>query len=121
VQLPEGGHVHATDELLDYVRSEPDLSLMAYAAVLFGAYTRPDRLPAHYEHPGTTARLAVLAEAAAELGATPTQVVLAWLIGGNPPITPIVGVSSVAQLDECLAAVDLDLPDALRRRLDAPA
>jgi len=120
-RLPEGGHVHATDELLDYVRSEPDLNLMAYTSLLFGAYTRPERLPEHYLHPGTVARLAVLAEVAAELDATPIQVVLAWLIGGDPPITPIVGVSSVAQLDECLAAADLDLPDELRRRLDTPA
>jgi aryl-alcohol dehydrogenase-like predicted oxidoreductase len=120
-RLPEGGHVHATDELLDYVRSEPDLSLMAYTSLLFGAYTRPERLPEHYEHPGTTARRAVLAEVARELGVTPIQVVLAWLIGGDPAITPIVGVSSVAQLDECLGAADLELPAELRHRLDAPA
>jgi len=54
-RLPEGGHVHATDELLDYVRSESDLSLMAYTSLLFGAYSRPERLPEHYDHPGTTA------------------------------------------------------------------
>lgn len=44
--------------------------------------------------------------------------VLAWLMGGDPPVIPIVGVSSVAQLDEVLGAADLDLDDGLRRRLD---
>jgi aryl-alcohol dehydrogenase-like predicted oxidoreductase len=121
VRLPEDGHVHVTDELLDYVRSEPDLSLMAYTSLLFGAYTRPERLPEHYDHPGTTARRAVLAEVAAELGITPIQVVLAWLIDHDPPVTPIIGVTSVAQLEECLAAADVELPPELRRRLDAPA
>jgi aryl-alcohol dehydrogenase-like predicted oxidoreductase len=122
VRLPEGGHVHMTDELLDYARSQPDLGLVAYSTLLFGAYTRPDKpLPEHYDHLGTTRRLAVLNEVAAELGATPNQVVLAWLLGGDPPIVPVVGFSSVEQLDECLAGVDLVLDDEIRRRLDAPA
>jgi aryl-alcohol dehydrogenase-like predicted oxidoreductase len=120
VRLPENGHVHATDELLDYVRSEPDLSLMAYTTLLTGAYTRPERLPEHYDHPGTTRRRAVLAQVAAELGLTPIQVVLAWVIDHDPPITPIVGITSPAQLEECLAAVDVELPAELRSRLDAP-
>ena len=55
---------------------------------------------------------------AAELGATPNQVVLAWLMQGQPPIIPIVGASSVAQLDELLGAVDLRLDEDVRRRLD---
>jgi aryl-alcohol dehydrogenase-like predicted oxidoreductase len=122
VRLPEGGHVHMTDELLDYARTEPDLSLLAYTPLLFGSYTRADKpLPEHYEHPGTTRRLAVLHEVAAELGATPNQVVLAWLIGGDPPIVPIVGISSVSQLDDCLGGADLILDEDVRRRLDTPA
>ena len=63
-------------------------------------------------------RLAVLAEVAQELGATPNQVVLAWLLGGDPPVLPVLGVSSVSQLDECLGALDLVLTDEQRRRLD---
>jgi aryl-alcohol dehydrogenase-like predicted oxidoreductase len=121
VRLPENGHVHASGELLDYVRSEPDLSLMAYTSLLFGAYARPERLPEHYEHAGTTRRRAVLAEVAAELGVTPIQVVLAWLVDHDPPVTPIIGVTTPAQLEECLGAADLELPAELRHRLDAPA
>jgi aryl-alcohol dehydrogenase-like predicted oxidoreductase len=44
---------------------------------------------------------------------------LAWLIGGDLPIVPLVGASSVAQLDESLAAVDLQLSAEQRQRLDA--
>ncbi|TXL91951.1 aldo/keto reductase [Streptomyces sp. IB2014 016-6] len=49
--LPESGHTHVTPELLDYVRSEPDLTLMAYSSLISGAYTRDDKpLPAAYDH-----------------------------------------------------------------------
>ncbi len=116
--LPEGGHVHASDELLDLVRSR-GLTMFAYSTLMWGTYTRADKpLPEHYQHPGTERRLKVLAEVAAELDATPNQVVLSWLMGGDPAIVPIIGVSSVAQLDECLAAADLKLPAELRKRMD---
>jgi aryl-alcohol dehydrogenase-like predicted oxidoreductase len=54
-----------------------------------------------------------------ETGATANQVVLAWLIGGDLPVVPLVGASSVAQLDESLAAVDLQLSAEQRQLLDA--
>ena len=56
---------------------------------------------------------------AGQTGATVNQVVLAWLIGGEVPMIPLVGASSVAQLDESLAAVDLELTADQRARLDA--
>ncbi|MCE7079787.1 aldo/keto reductase [Streptomyces sp. ST2-7A] len=116
--LPEGGHVHAGDELLDYVHSHR-LTMFAYTTLLWGAYSRPGQpLPEHYDHPGTERRLRALTKVSEELGVTPIQVVLAWLIGGEPPVVPIIGVSSVAQLDECLSAADLELPRELRRTLD---
>jgi aryl-alcohol dehydrogenase-like predicted oxidoreductase len=72
-----------------------------------------------FDHPGTTARLAALREVAADAGATVNQVVLAWLIGGDVPVIPLVGASSVAQLEDSLAAVDLELTAQQRARLDA--
>jgi aryl-alcohol dehydrogenase-like predicted oxidoreductase len=44
--------------------------------------------------------------------------VLAWLLGGEIPVVPLIG-ASVAQLDESLAAVDLELSAEQRGRLDA--
>jgi aryl-alcohol dehydrogenase-like predicted oxidoreductase len=46
-------------------------------------------------------------------------VVLAWQLGGGLPVIPLVGMSSVAQLEENLAAVDLELSPEQRERLDA--
>jgi aryl-alcohol dehydrogenase-like predicted oxidoreductase len=40
------------------------------------------------------------------------------LLRGNTPVLPVLGVSSVSQLDECLGALDLELDDELRHRLD---
>ncbi len=110
----------AGPDLLTYVRAEPKLALVAYTPLLGGAYTRADKpLPRDYDHPGTPARLAALAEVAAETGATPNQVVLAWQLGHDLPIIPLVGASSVEQLDESLAALDLHLTPDQRARLDA--
>ncbi|PBC65807.1 oxidoreductase [Streptomyces sp. Tue6028] len=118
--FPEGSLGAATGELLSYLRAEPALSLVAYSPLLTGAYVRDDKpLPPDYDHPGTPARLAVLREIAEETGAGPNQVVLAWQIGGELPVVPLAGASSVAQLEENLAAVDLELTADQRARLDA--
>ncbi|MFF5724194.1 aldo/keto reductase [[Kitasatospora] papulosa] len=118
--FPDGSLGHAGPELLGYLRAEPALTLVAYSPLLAGAYVRDDkRLPPDYDHPGTPARLAELRAVARETGATVNQVVLAWQIGGDLPIVPLAGASSVAQLEENLAAVDLELTAEQRGRLDA--
>jgi aryl-alcohol dehydrogenase-like predicted oxidoreductase len=107
-------------QLLSYLRAEPGLTLVAYTPLLSGGYVRADKpLEALYDHAGTRARRAVLDQVVRETGATANQVVLAWLMGGELPIIPLVGASSVAQLDESLAAAELELSEDQRHRLDA--
>jgi aryl-alcohol dehydrogenase-like predicted oxidoreductase len=60
-----------------------------------------------------------LSAVAAELGATPMQTALAWLLRRSPNMLLIPGTSSLAHLRENLAAAELALPDAVTRRLDA--
>jgi aryl-alcohol dehydrogenase-like predicted oxidoreductase len=118
--FPEGNLGAATGELLSYLKAEPALTLVAYSPLLTGAYVRQDKpLPSDYDHPGTPARLAVLRDVAKETGASPNQVVLAWQIGAELPVIPLAGASCVAQLEENLAAVDLELTPDQRARLDA--
>ncbi|MFF8731263.1 aldo/keto reductase [Streptomyces sp. NPDC015171] len=118
--FPDGSLGGADAQLLSYLRAEPDLTLVAYSPLLAGAYSRADKpLAPDYDHPGTPARLAVLREVAREAGATVNQVVLAWQLGGELPVIPLAGASSVAQLEENLAAVDLELTAEQRARLDA--
>jgi aryl-alcohol dehydrogenase-like predicted oxidoreductase len=115
----DGSAGTAQGDLLGLVREEPGLALVAYSPLLSGGYVRADRpLGAEFDHAGTAPRLSALRSVAAETGATVNQVVLAWLMGGEIPVIPLVGASSVAQLDESLAAVDLELSAAQRARLD---
>ncbi|MFI9560077.1 aldo/keto reductase [Nonomuraea endophytica] len=114
----ESAHVLVTEETLEHV-ADSGISLWAYNTLMSGSYTgRPDRpLPESYDHPGTTRRLAVLREVAGELGATPNQVVLAWLLADGH--VPIVGATRLAQLEEAIGATALTLDPAQKDRLDA--
>ncbi|WFF08791.1 aldo/keto reductase [Micromonospora sp. WMMD1076] len=116
---PDGDVGWVGPDLLSYLRTEPQLTLVAYSPLLKGAYVRPERLGEEYALPTTPARLAALRAVADETGATVNQVVLAWLMGGDIPSIPLVGFSSVVQLEESLAAVDLDLTTEQRTRLDS--
>ncbi|MGR3868259.1 aldo/keto reductase [Streptomyces graminifolii] len=118
--FPDGSIGTVGPDLFSYLRAEPGLTLVAYSPLLAGAYTREDKpLPADYDHPGTPPRLAALRQVAKETGASVNQVVLAWQLGGPLPIVPLAGASSVAQLEENLAAVDLELTAEQRQLLDS--
>src|SRR5215469_8698301 len=121
VRLSRDGEIGVADgSILSFLRAEPSMTLVAYSPLLNGAYTRPDKeLDRAYDHPGTRARLRALDHVVKETGATANQVVLAWLIGGELPVVPLIGASSLAQLDESLAAVDLQLSPEQRQLLDA--
>jgi aryl-alcohol dehydrogenase-like predicted oxidoreductase len=67
----------------------------------------------------TPLQSSILSDVASELGATPMQVALAWLLHRARNILLIPGTSSVAHLHENLAAADLMLSDAVIARLDA--
>ncbi len=67
--------------------------------------------------PDETVRLVL--EIAGDLGRTPAQLALAWIAAtrrGN--VIPLLGIKSLAQLDENLAAADLHLGDDQLRALD---
>jgi aryl-alcohol dehydrogenase-like predicted oxidoreductase len=116
---PDGDQGAVGADLLSYLRAEPQLTMVAYSPLLKGSYARQDKpLDPEFAHPGTPARLAALQEVAADAGSTVNQVVLAWLIDAEIPMIPLVGASSVAQLDESLAAVDLQLTPEQRTKLD---
>ena len=97
-----------SDETVDYLESHPELELWVYSPLVQGSYDRADRpFPQAYDHPGTTARLAALAAVADARGVARSQVVLAWLLARG--WKPIVGVSTLEQLDSALAAAGLEL------------
>jgi pyridoxine 4-dehydrogenase len=60
-----------------------------------------------------------LSEVATQVGATPMQVALAWLLQRSPNLLLIPGTSSVEHLRQNLAAAELQLPIDATARLDA--
>jgi aryl-alcohol dehydrogenase-like predicted oxidoreductase len=120
LRSPDGDLGVTSGDLLAYLRDDPALTMVAYSPLLTGSYVREDRpLGPEFDHAGTPARRGALRAVAEETGATANQVVQAWLMGGEVPVLPLVGASSVAQLDESLAAVDLELTPEQRATLDA--
>jgi pyridoxine 4-dehydrogenase len=73
-------------------------------------------------YPLATGRLArpggPLDEVADHHDATPSQVALAWLLRHSPVMLPIPGTSSVAHLEENVAAAVLELADEEMAALD---
>ncbi|MGW4532806.1 aldo/keto reductase [Nocardia sp. NPDC004340] len=63
----------------------------------------------------------VLAEVAAEVGATTAQVSIAWLLHRSPTVLPIPGTTSVAHLEENVAAGSVSLSEDQFARLSAVA
>lgn len=102
------------DGQLDHLRANPRVSLVAYSPILKGVYDTPakvDDLP-DYAGPDATARMARLTTLAGDLGVTPNQLVLAWMLHQTDP-TPITltGPRTPAQLDNSLGALDVKLTD----------
>ncbi len=120
-----GRNNFVTPGLLDYAAStgtaeRPPLAVTVYSPLHQGGIARLDKpLWGGVDHPSSHARRALLHEVAGEIGATPNQVALAWLLGAQVPVIPVVGVSSLAQLEEALGAADLVLDAEIRERLDA--
>ncbi|MFJ9213220.1 aldo/keto reductase [Streptomyces sp. NPDC102264] len=66
---------------------------------------------------GATAGYDAIAGVADELGATPAQISLAWLLDRSPVILPIPGTARIDHLEENVAAADLRLSPAHHERL----
>lgn len=92
---------------------EPVLTACEAAGIAFLPWR-----PVAWGDAGSTAEVAAVA---AEAGATPTQVSLAWLLGHSPVVLPIPGTARIDHLEENLAAERLHLSRAHRERLNALA
>jgi aryl-alcohol dehydrogenase-like predicted oxidoreductase len=97
------------EDLLDLCHVQ-GITMLAYSVLLSGAYTRAERpIPEGYVGPDSDARLAALKAVAEETGATPNHVILAWMMGGQPGVLPLIAASTDKQLQENLDALDLKL------------
>ena len=93
------------------------------SGILTGKYnTNPDtegRASARGQITEAQLRIAAeVIEVAAELGATPSQVAIAWVRAGEGNIIPLVGARTEAQLQDNLGALSINLSEAQIERLN---
>ena len=109
---------------MDYLRTHEDLTLVAYSPILKGIYDSAAKREGHwamdpYRGPDADARLAVAAEVAAEVGLTPNQLVLTWLMQSEPTMVALMGPRTFEQYEAALPALDVVLTDEQMARLNA--
>ena len=139
VQNPYALVSRALDNGLDEVMHREQVGLLAYSPLGFGSLTgKYDELGFSPDHPelGRLAKFASMraqrwarAETlvaakrynalAREHGLTPTQLALAFCYRNWRVASTIIGVTSVAQLDECVAAWGTQLSPELLKAIDA--
>jgi aryl-alcohol dehydrogenase-like predicted oxidoreductase len=108
----------ATDELVDYCE-QAGLTVCPYSPTLQGSYGRDDRrMPEGYVRTENRLKQRVVDDLADRKGVDGNAIALAWLLDRDRPTVPVVGCSSVAQLEANLAAADVTFDDAERERLD---
>jgi aryl-alcohol dehydrogenase-like predicted oxidoreductase len=108
----------ANEDLFDYCRNRK-MTLLAYSALLSGGYTRSDReIGEQYAGADSQARMRILRAVAEEKGCLINQVILAWMLHGNPFVLPLIAASTEAQLSENLGALEIKLTSAEMDRLD---
>jgi pyridoxine 4-dehydrogenase len=94
-----------SQDVLDYATAE-NIAFIPWFPIATGDLAAPD---------------SPVADIAGELGATPSQVALAWLLQKSPVVLPIPGTKSVEHLTENLGAAGLTLSADDMARLDALA
>jgi pyridoxine 4-dehydrogenase len=94
-----------SQDVLDYATAE-GIAFIPWFPIATGDLAAPD---------------SPVADIARELGATPSQVALAWLLQKSPVVLPIPGTKSVEHLTENLRAAGLTLSAEDMARLDALA
>lgn len=111
-----GVGVNVDDELLHYLRFNPDVTLMAYSPLLKGIYDDAIKREAYYgwnlfNNDDACARLAVLSDMAEQLGVTNSELVYAWLLHHQPRVIPIIGARTLEQFDVAMNALKVQLTD----------
>ncbi len=114
-----GGQVKGTDELLSYAAHD-ELTVLPYSPTLGGCYGREDRgIPEGYVNTENRVKREIVDNIADEKGLNGNQIALAWLLDRDQPTVPVIGVSTREQLDQNLAALDVEFTADERRRLDS--
>lgn len=120
--------------LLDETCYRTDVSLLAYSPLAFGQLTAkyhddpkahgrltifPPTWSPRYLRPGVLAAVAQYTQLARDNGLTPTQLALAWCYSRWFVASTIIGATTLAQLEENIAAYTVKLPQHVLDAVDA--
>ncbi|HKI78049.1 MAG TPA: aldo/keto reductase [Ignavibacteriaceae bacterium] len=101
----------ADESLFDLCRKN-ELQLLAYSPLLSGTYSRHSaEFPQFYGTKKNKKRFDILKEISDEEGISINQLVLAWMLNSELFVMPVIGVSSVQQLEENLKASEIRLTE----------
>mgnify|MGYP006276034273 CR=1 FL=1 len=119
-RLEPGVLLHANDD--DRKRhTASQLPMIPYGPTGNGFFALRGEKPETFVNEENTARARWAADLAAELGATPNQVALAWLRAQPFPVIPILGTASVAHLRDALETPAVSLSREQADRLETGA
>ncbi len=107
-RLEPGVLLHVNDEDRRW-HAASRLPVIPYGPTGNGFFARQGQSPEKWHTEPNLLRAQRACSLAAELGATPNQVALAWLLHQPFPVVPILGTSNLDHLDDALAAADLRL------------
>jgi aryl-alcohol dehydrogenase-like predicted oxidoreductase len=96
-----------------------DVELWAYSSTANGHFATNGEKGKGFATESTARRLTRAKALAAELGATPNQVALAWMLAQPFPVVPILGTGDLDHLRDALGAARVTLSDAQARALSA--
>ncbi|MEV8636405.1 aldo/keto reductase [Streptosporangium sp. NPDC051023] len=91
------------DDVVDYAAAH-GIAFLPFFPIAMGGHAGPD---------------SPVAAVAEEIGATPSQTALAWLLRRSPTVIPIPGTTSPRHLEENVAALEVSLSDEQFERLSA--
>lgn len=108
----------ADESLMEFCKNE-NITLLAYSPLLSGIFIKNSvELPQFYDTEQNRQRLNILKNISGGTNFTVNQLVLAWMLNSEPPVVPVIGVSSLDQLKENLKAAEIRLDENQQKILD---
>jgi aryl-alcohol dehydrogenase-like predicted oxidoreductase len=107
-----GIQVEAAKEHLDYLKSNRDVTLLAFTPLLWGLYAKELSELQNFDNfnnEKNLKRLKVIKDMANDLDILPTQLVYAWILHHDPRIIPLVAASKITHLESNLNAANIKL------------
>lgn len=106
-----GGQLPTSDEVVDYC-SQAELTLVPYSPTLSGAYGRDNRpTPEQYVRDENRLKMRLVRELAERKDVDGNALALAWMLSRDHPTVPIIGCSTVDQLETNLRAIEISFSE----------